>query len=140
MLDSNGLEILSPSECVLLLEKVTVGRLVFTDAVLPAVSPLPFTVDGDSVVVGTSAESDVAATVHDSIVAFEADDLAADPSLTGWSVTVLGHARMVGDREEAARLMEVGAPWPPYTAKFVRVPLTRIHGRRAAGVPMSRVA
>ncbi|MGW0231635.1 pyridoxamine 5'-phosphate oxidase family protein [Actinopolymorpha singaporensis] len=141
MLDSNGLEVLSPSECIRLLDKAAVGRLVFTDAGLPAVSPLPFTVDGDFVVVGTSAESHVARAVHDSIIAFQADEVATEPVLTGWTVTVLGRAQVVRERKEAARLLhEAARPWPSRTAEFVRVPLTRIHGRRAAAVPVSTTA
>ena len=45
-LDSAGLQVLSPAECVELLATTPIGRVVFTDHALPAVQPVNFVLDG----------------------------------------------------------------------------------------------
>ena len=102
-LDSAGLQVLSPAECVGLLASTPIGRVVFTDHALPAVQPVNFVLDGWTVVMRTSPESKLAVAARNTVVAFETDDF--DPvSRTGWSVTVVGYARVVTDPGETERL------------------------------------
>src|SRR5437868_8294177 len=93
-LDSAGLQVLSPEECLLLLGSARIGRIVYTDRALPAVLPVAFCLDGTDIVIRTAAGSTLAAATRNAVVAFEADDF--DPDMrSGWSVTAVGHARAV---------------------------------------------
>jgi len=135
-LDSAGLQVLSPAECVGLLASTPIGRVVFTDHALPAVQPVNFVLDGWTVVMRTSAESKLAVAARNTVVAFETDDF--DPvSRTGWSVTVVGYARVVTDPEETERLARLPrAPWSPGgNDRFIVMPIQQVSGRRVRAVP-----
>ncbi|SEG91250.1 Nitroimidazol reductase NimA, pyridoxamine 5'-phosphate oxidase superfamily [Thermomonospora echinospora] len=129
--DSGGLEILDPEECRTLLAKVPLGRIVFTHRALPAVQPVNFILDGGDVVIRTGEGSKLAAAARNAIVAFEADDFDAD-ARTGWSVVVIGPARVVSDPEETARLRDLPLrPWAPGRREaFIRIRPALISGRR----------
>jgi uncharacterized protein len=129
--DTGGLEILDPEECRALLAKAPLGRIVFTQRALPAVQPVNFTVDDGDVVIRTGEGSKLAAATRNAIVAFEVDDFDVD-SRTGWSVVVVGPARVVSDPEETARLKELPLrPWAPgQRENFIRIRPTLISGRR----------
>ncbi len=84
-----GLEIIDPDECRRLLAGDEVGRLAVIDGGTPAIFPVNYVVDGDSVVFRTAVGTKLAAgTRHP--VAFEIDDFDRE-SRTGWSVVVSGH-------------------------------------------------
>ncbi|GGP46488.1 pyridoxamine 5'-phosphate oxidase family protein [Saccharothrix coeruleofusca] len=108
MYDAAGLEVLSREECLRLLARTPVGRLVFTDRALPAAHPVVYALDGESVVMRLP-EGSAALTARDTVVAFEIDDLAHDLS-KGWSVLAVGHVSEVSDRCELARLDGLGLP------------------------------
>jgi nitroimidazol reductase NimA-like FMN-containing flavoprotein (pyridoxamine 5'-phosphate oxidase superfamily) len=136
MLDSAGLEVLSREECLRLLISVTIGRLVFTDRALPAVQPVPFAVDRDSVVLRVPQGSAVLA-AHDAVVAFEADDVAGDLR-RGWTVTVVGRAWVLSDPDEIARAKELPLPsrgWGPED-RYLSIDTGVMNGRR---IPHPRV-
>ena len=112
-LDSTGSQTLSRQECGELLYSVPIGRIVFTDRALPAVQPVAFCLDGTEIVIRTTAGSKLATAAIDAVVAFEADDFDA-AMRTGWSVTVVGHARAVHAPREVARLSRLPLiPWMP---------------------------
>jgi nitroimidazol reductase NimA-like FMN-containing flavoprotein (pyridoxamine 5'-phosphate oxidase superfamily) len=91
--DSAGLEVLSTDECIRLLSKVPVGRIVYTDRALPAVQPVNFVVDGWSVAIRTAPRSRLAtAAAAGTVVAFEVDEFTDEPDRTGWSVVAVGRA------------------------------------------------
>src|SRR5690606_37721252 len=73
-LDSAGLQVLSPAECVELLATTPIGRVVFTDHALPAVQPVNFVLDGMTVVMRTTAGSKLAVAARNTVVAFETDE------------------------------------------------------------------
>ncbi|MEV0831043.1 pyridoxamine 5'-phosphate oxidase family protein [Nonomuraea rubra] len=96
----------------------------FTDRALPAVQPVAFHLDGERIVIRTGIGSKLAAATRNAVVAFEADEF--DPEeRTGWSVTVIGHARgarpgrdrragrAASDRVGAGRPSPICAPRPP---------------------------
>ncbi|MCG5218929.1 pyridoxamine 5'-phosphate oxidase family protein [Streptosporangium sp. KLBMP 9127] len=113
MLDSAGLHVLSQQECIRLLASARIGRIVFTERALPAVQPVGFALDGDTIVVRAAARSTLAGAAHDAIVAFEADDFNPE-TRTGWSVTTVGHARAVHDPAEIERLARLPLiSWTP---------------------------
>src|SRR3954447_25513566 len=104
MNDETGIRNLSPAESKALLSSETIGRVVFTDQALPAVTPVRFTVDDGGLVVCAPAGERLGEAVRGTIVAFQAARF--DPAgLTGWTITVVGRARAVrspGDRVRAA--------------------------------------
>ncbi|MDP9868214.1 MULTISPECIES: pyridoxamine 5'-phosphate oxidase family protein [Streptosporangium] len=133
-LDSAGLQVVFPQECMALLATAPIGRIVFTDRALPAVQPVNFVLDGTDIVIRTTVGSKLAAATRRTIVAFEADDF--DPQgRTGWSVTVVGHARAVDDPQEAARLAGLPlTPWAPGERDhFIVIAAEQVSGRRIVG-------
>lgn len=91
--DVNEIELDRPA-CLALLATQTFGRLVFTQRALPDVLPAHYHLDGENVLIRLAIGSPAAVASLDSVVAFEADHF--DPvSRTGWSVTIVGHAREV---------------------------------------------
>lgn len=130
-LDSNGLEVLERAECLVLLGSVPLGRLVFTDRALPAVQPVNFVLDGEEIVIRSSAGSKLAAATRGAIVAFEVDEFDED-ARTGWSVTVVGQAEEISDpvRLQHARRLPL-RPWSPGDRDhFISVSAERVTGRR----------
>ncbi|MGW3352896.1 pyridoxamine 5'-phosphate oxidase family protein [Nonomuraea rubra] len=77
---------------------------VFTDRALPAAQPVAFHLDGERIVIRTGIGSKLAAATRHAVVAFEADEFDQEER-TGWSVTVIGHAR-------AAQIRPRSPSWP----------------------------
>lgn len=131
MYDSGGLEILSEDECRKLLETSPVGRIVFTDRALPAVQPVNFIVSDDQVIIRTAAGSKLAAAASGAVVAFEVDDFDSGVR-TGWSVVIVGHARLVAQGDELARLRSLPLrAWAPGRRDhYIAITPELISGRR----------
>ncbi|GGL94226.1 DNA-binding protein [Streptomyces fumigatiscleroticus] len=131
MFSNDGFRPLDRQECLRLLGKVPVGRVVYTRQALPAVLPVNFSLDTDSsVLLRTSAASDLARAIDGAVVAFEADDFdAADRS--GWSVVVTGRATVVTDPAEHERLLRTGPPsWVVgRDGVFIRIEAEMVTGR-----------
>ncbi|MGV9919622.1 pyridoxamine 5'-phosphate oxidase family protein [Streptomyces cellulosae] len=136
MIHSDGFRALDRQECLRLLGKAPVGRVVYTRQALPAVLPVNFTLDSDgSVVLCTSAGSDLVRAVDGVVVAFEADDFHAGRR-SGWSVVVTGRAEVVTDPGEHERLLRTG-PRSWMTLRdgvFVRIESEMVTGRELTGV------
>ena len=129
--DSGGMEILTERECRDLLGGVSLGRVVFTDRALPAIQPVTFVLSGSEVIIRTPAGSKLAAAARDAVVAFEADEF--DSALrAGWSVVVLGHARLIAEDGELARLRALHLrPWTSGERDFyISITPEMISGRR----------
>lgn len=111
--DRNGLVMLERGECLRLLGLADLGRIGLTSGALPAVLPVNFHFDGDDILIRTSPGSKLEAATHDSVVAFEVDEI--DPAAhAGWSVMVQGIARHVTDPVELARIGALPLPrWAP---------------------------
>lgn len=128
--DAFGLEVLDRDECIRLLASVPLGRVVFTDRALPAIQPVNFTLDGADVILRIATGSKLAAAVRSTVVAFEADAFDQDEG-TGWSVTLVGHARLVNSLDEINRLsglpLQQWAPGP--SDRYVRIS-GHVSGRR----------
>jgi len=129
--DSAGLEVLSRDDSLSLLGSVPVGRVVFTDRALPAIQPVNFLLHDGTVVFRTGAGSKLAAATREAIVAFQADCFDRD-SETGWSVSVVGPARVVTDEAELEELRHLPLrSWAPTRRDhFVRITVSQITGRR----------
>jgi uncharacterized protein len=118
-------------ECLEFLPTKKVGRLGYVTDDGPRIVPLNYTTTPDSIVVRTLAYGEVARSAVDQQVAFQIDDI--DEFLqTGWSVLVVGTAKLVSV-EELKQIMSVGGPEPwaggPRTL-FLRIPLTTVTGRQ----------
>ncbi|MDX3133971.1 pyridoxamine 5'-phosphate oxidase family protein [Streptomyces europaeiscabiei] len=135
MVQNNAFRALDRQECIGLLAKVPVGRVVYTRQALPAVLPVNFALDTDaSVLLCTSATSDLVRAIDGSVVAFEGDEF--DPvTRSGWSVVVTGRAAVVTDPAEHERLSRSGpGSWMPMRDEvFVRIASEVISGRELIG-------
>jgi uncharacterized protein len=121
-------------ECLHLLARARVGRIVFTHCAVPAIEPVSYRLDSDAAVLPIASGSRLATTLGNSVVAFQVDHI--DEGLHGWSITAVGVAEIVAEPDEIARL----SPWlsPPRNHEattFVRVPLTTIEGRHMRLTP-----
>jgi nitroimidazol reductase NimA-like FMN-containing flavoprotein (pyridoxamine 5'-phosphate oxidase superfamily) len=129
--DSQGLQILTERECHDLLGTVSLGRIVFTDRALPAIQPVNFATSDGDVIILTSAGSKLAAATRNTVVAFEADEF-DHSTRSGWSVVIIGHARVVSDDGELSRLR--GLPlqrWnPAEPVHYIAISPELVSGRR----------
>ncbi|WP_327714262.1 pyridoxamine 5'-phosphate oxidase family protein [Streptomyces sp. NBC_00490] len=135
MFQNDAVRGLDRQECLRLLAKVPVGRVVYTRQALPAVLPINFSLDTDSsVLLSTSQDSDLVRAVDGVVVAFEADEFDA-ASRSGWSVVVTGRATVVTDPAEHERLSQSDpTSWMPVQdAVFVRIESEMVTGRALKG-------
>ena len=131
MYPNDGFRELEQQECLRLLTKVPVGRIVHTRQALPAVLPVNFCMDVDgAVVLRTSADSELVRAIDGAVVAFEADEVDAQVH-SGWSVVVTGSATVVTDPDEHDRLARTGpSSWAPSPREvFVRIEPELVTGR-----------
>ncbi|MES5824807.1 pyridoxamine 5'-phosphate oxidase family protein [Streptomyces sp. RG80] len=136
MFHNDGFRILDRQECLRLLAKVPVGRVVYTRQALPAVLPVNFSLDtGSSVLLCTSASSDLVRAIDGVVVAFEADEFDA-AAQSGWSVIVTGRASVVTDPAEHQRLTRTGPrSWAVVAdGVFVRIESEMVSGRELVSV------
>lgn len=86
MVQNDAFRALDRQECVSLLAKVQVGRVVYTRQALPAVLPVNFALDTDgSVLLCTSATSDLVRAIDGVVVAFEGTSSTRPPVPAGAS-------------------------------------------------------
>ncbi|MFE9023999.1 pyridoxamine 5'-phosphate oxidase family protein [Streptomyces sp. NPDC007808] len=140
MFQNDAFRALDRQECLRLLAKVPVGRVVYTRQALPAVLPINFSLDMDaSVLLCTSPDSDLVRAIDGVVIAFEADEFDA-VSRSGWSVIVTGRATVVTDPAEHERLSQAGpSSWMPlHDAVFVRIESEMVTGRELKGTPGTR--
>ncbi|MET9002966.1 pyridoxamine 5'-phosphate oxidase family protein [Amycolatopsis sp. Hca4] len=131
MVDDVGFGLLlDRQQCLALLRTASLGRVIYTHRAMPAVRPVRFAVVDDAVVFAVPPGSPLYAGARDAVVAFEADEFAADTG-AGWYVSLLGRAI----EAPAPELGEVPCPCrePVRTGhRFLRVPAETISGHRIA--------
>ncbi|MCX5367500.1 pyridoxamine 5'-phosphate oxidase family protein [Streptomyces sp. NBC_00124] len=134
MYPNDGFRELDRQECLSLLARPQIGRIVHTRKALPAVLPVNFGLDDGAVVLRTSAASELARAIDGVVVAFEADEVDA-VAQSGWSVVVTGRATVVTDPAEHERLRRVGPrSWAPSAREvFVRIEPELVTGRELVG-------
>ena len=136
----DGPRVLGRAECTRLLASAHVGRVGFTVGALPAIQPVQVAVQDGRVVIPVQPGDRLAASCRDAVVAVQADSGSPDNEIA-WSVEVVGTARVVTDRGEAAALDRLGlqtwtAPGDPW---YVTVDMEVISGWRVPGThPASR--
>jgi hypothetical protein len=91
---------LDEQESIDLLRTTTIGRIAYSQAALPAIRAVSYSLLDESLVIPARAGSSLAQATRGAVVAFEADSY--DPAArTGWSVSVVGPSRVVPvDRSE----------------------------------------
>ncbi|RTL69493.1 MAG: pyridoxamine 5'-phosphate oxidase family protein [Pseudonocardiaceae bacterium] len=121
---------LDRGECLHRLAGVAVGRVVFTEAAMPAAHPVNFLLEGEEILFRTGPGSVLFAAGRGNVLAFQADHI--DPAArTGWSVLAVGHAYEVTDIARLAHLdARLPTPWVPGRAGHtVAIPAQRLTGR-----------
>ncbi|WKX06900.1 pyridoxamine 5'-phosphate oxidase family protein [Streptomyces sp. NL15-2K] len=126
---------LGSDECRARLATHRMGRVAVSTPDGPAVVPVNYDVIGDEIVFRTAPDSLPAAAV-DSQVAFDVDHVEEAMS-QGWSVLVVGLARVVAEPDAVQRLVDRAhtTPWPGGERDmWVSIQPTRITGRRITSV------
>ncbi|MFC8244628.1 pyridoxamine 5'-phosphate oxidase family protein [Streptomyces chartreusis] len=134
MYRNDGFRDLQRQECLRLLAKVPVGRIVYTRHALPAVLPVNFCLEADgAVLLRTAAASELACAIDGAVVAFEADEVDA-ATHSGWSVVVTGSATVVTDPAARERLAGTGPRFrlPSPREVFIRIEAELVTGRDLA--------
>lgn len=88
---SSKLRELGHDECLSLLHAQQVGRFAFVDDSGPDVLPVNYTMDGEDVLIATSAYGTIARAATNGRVAFEVDEV-DEYTESGWSIVVRGRA------------------------------------------------
>jgi nitroimidazol reductase NimA-like FMN-containing flavoprotein (pyridoxamine 5'-phosphate oxidase superfamily) len=125
------LRVLSPQECLSLLEPGGVGRVGFTSGEGIVILPVNFAVKGNAIVFRTAPDTLLAAHGNGP-ASFEADRV-DEAGREGWSVLVQGHAHVITSEHEVQRLENATSlePWASGARDvYVRIAPTRISGRR----------
>jgi nitroimidazol reductase NimA-like FMN-containing flavoprotein (pyridoxamine 5'-phosphate oxidase superfamily) len=129
--DRNRLEILDRDACRHLLGTQVLGRIGVTVNALPVVLPVNYQLFDGQLIIQTERETRLAEATHDTVVAFEVDDVEADGS-GGWSVAITGIANEVTDANVIAQLRLL-----PFTRwvrnendRYVSISLDLMSGRR----------
>ena len=112
MTDERFMHELPRAEAMRLLASVPVGRLVFTHQALPAIRPVNHLVEDDTIVIGLTRGSAIATSTAGvgTVVAYEADALDLESRL-GWTVIVVGVAKLVTDADAVLRHNGRLRPW-----------------------------
>ena len=130
-LEHGDLGVLDEQECLRLLASRSVGRFAYVArAGTPDIAPVNYVLDGRDVLVRSGPGPKLQAAERRENVAFEVDDV-DETSHTGWSVVVVGRARVLAERERVQA--DVPAPWSSGPRRHVvRITPARITGRRLA--------
>jgi uncharacterized protein len=116
-------------QCLQHLADQSVGRVAVTAQALPAIIPVNYTLQGDHVVFRTTADGMLARFCDSNVVAFEVDNVAADGS-KGWSVLVVGVARLLSGREaHKAAELNLATAMGEGRDQYVAISVGRMSGR-----------
>lgn len=126
-----ALDILDRQQCLNLLPRVRVGRLIFFDNGDPAVHPVNFRLLRNDIVIRVAGGAKLIAALQHQKVAFQADQLDADLR-KGWSVTVVGHASRLTAIDDLVTVSgNFVQPWVEGRRdQFVRISSEKVTGRR----------
>ena len=102
---------LSKDQCLRLVDSVQFGRIVFTSRAMPAVRLVPHARIGTHIFIPASPDIGVTADEPGTVVAYEADVIAANRE-PAWTVQVVGRARRISARDLPAGQRERLGSWP----------------------------
>lgn len=135
-----GARELTRPECLAFLPTQPYGRLIFLEGSFPTVIPVNFVMDGAGIVLRTREGSNACDAADAAGVAFQVDSI-DHVRRSGWSVTVVGQARIARDPLELDRLSRLPLhPWVPGDrSTYLVIELGDVSGRRIGGpVPAPR--
>ena len=123
--------------CLELLASGQIGRVVYTEAAMPAAHPVNYLLDGEEVVFRTGEGAKLAAASRGVVVGFQADEIDVERR-SGWSVLAVGEAYEILDPARLSELADrLPTPWAPRSHRTlcISIPLQRLTGRwlRPAG-------
>ena len=129
---------LGRDECLELLERVGVGRVVFSSECLPVAIPVNIIVVDGSVIFTTGFGGKLEAATRGEVLTIQADEIDRMYH-TGWSVLVTGVAEVLADPSGLgwAEPLLTQSWLRPRGARLVRVPATVVSGRRLQWAPDS---
>lgn len=133
-----NIELLDGGACRELLQFSHVGRIAMSIGALPAIVPVTYLLDGDTLVFRLVTGTPLAPSV---VVAFEAGHI--DPTgQGGWSVHLIGSVQEVSDPTTRLHLAVTRAhPWNlAERDKLFRLPLEMMSGARIVPTPSSQAA
>ena len=125
-----GLTEIDRAECLRLLASAQIGRVLYTEAAMPAAHPVNYLLDDEEVVFRTGGGGKLAAAARGIVVGFQVDDIDV-AQRSGWSVLGVGEAYEILDPARLAELAErLPVPWAPHrTGHCISIPLQRLTGR-----------
>jgi nitroimidazol reductase NimA-like FMN-containing flavoprotein (pyridoxamine 5'-phosphate oxidase superfamily) len=129
--DRNGLIVLPRGQCLRLLRRSRIGRVVVSIGALPAAFPVNFALLDEDIVFRTAAGTKLSAALDQAIVGFEVDRI--DPVFdSGWSVLIQGPSSVLTDPDDLARAqrLHLRPSAPGDRRHFVRVRSELVSGRR----------
>lgn len=129
--DRHGLVVLSRGQCLRLLRRSRIGRVVLSLDALPVAFPVNFALLDDDVVIRSAAGTKLSAALDGAVVGFEVDKI--DPALeSGWSVLIQGPSSVLTapDDIERARRLRLRTWAPGERPHFVRIRSELVSGRR----------
>jgi hypothetical protein len=111
------------------LQRSSIGRIALSADNKPAIFPIDFYSDGQTILFRTAAGTKLTDLLANPFVAFEADEHTTRHSL---SVIIEGRADVLTDGDDIATADRAALPrWIPIAAYvYVRITPTKIHGRR----------
>jgi hypothetical protein len=126
-----GETVLVEAECRGLLAEAIVGRIAFSSQALPAVQPVLLAVEGNRLVIPVLLGGRVAASCDGAVVAVQVDSF-EEGRAGGWSVQVVGPARVVTVPAEVAALDRLGLRFRTTTgsSSYLVVDLALVSGWR----------
>jgi len=126
---------LSREDCARLLRAGVAGRVAIGTPTGPHIVPVNYAVNGESILIRTTAYSLLGTYGRGAQLCFEVDQF--DYELErGWSVVVRGRATFVSDQDELAELARSWEPRPWAEGQrnlIVRIPWTEVTGRQLGG-------
>ena len=126
---------LSQEDCARLLKAGVAGRVAVGTPTGPHIVPVNYAVDGESILIRTTAYSLLGTYGRGAQLCFEVDQF--DYELKrGWSVVVRGRGTFVDDQDELAEIARYWEPHPWATGQrnlVVRIPWTEVTGRQLGG-------
>jgi nitroimidazol reductase NimA-like FMN-containing flavoprotein (pyridoxamine 5'-phosphate oxidase superfamily) len=129
-IDHDGLEVLDRQECLRLLHGTYLGHIAVTSGALPAVVPVDYVMDGESIVVETGRGTTLDFATAGAVVAFEVDNF-HEGGHRGWTVMVIGLAQEVPEGLGLERLRRLLSDHRDgRDQRFVRISSELISGRR----------
>ncbi|UFN46256.1 pyridoxamine 5'-phosphate oxidase family protein [Nocardioides okcheonensis] len=123
---------LSREECARLLAAGVAGRVALSTPTGPHILPVNYSVDGESVLLRTTAYSLLGTYGRDAQLCFEIDQFDYE-NKRGWSVAVRGRAVFVDDQSELAHIARTWEPKPWASGQrnlVVRIPWAEVTGRQ----------